>query len=178
MNKRHYRKKSSWHFLCAFVFQSTKYFSTPEKRVIDTANGRFVFFLQRNTPHRICGKKKKKETLPEKELLTQLMFVFSFFLNEILLNTYVERRRRRNIARERVIDTANVRFVSDAARSHSALTNTNVVAPRFSPHNNSEESWVSISPNSFLDGNGHTIQCDTHMGAWDTPDTEWCLPFP
>ena len=77
MNKRHYRKKSSWHFLYAFVFQSTKYFSTPEKRVIDTANGRFVFFLQRNTPHRICGKKKKKETLPEKELLTQLMFVLS-----------------------------------------------------------------------------------------------------
>ena len=111
MNKRHYRKKSSWHFLYAFVFQSTKYFSTPEKRVIDTANGRFVFFLQRNTPHRICGKKKKRkhcqrksywhslcsfslfsstkyssthmwkeeeeETLPEKELLTQLMFVLS-----------------------------------------------------------------------------------------------------
>ena len=110
------------------------------ERVIDTAYVRFLFFPQRNTPQHICGKKKKKETLPEKELLTQLMFVFYFFLNEILLNTYVERRRRRNIARERVIDTANVRFVSDAARSHSALTNTNVVAPRFSPHNNSEES--------------------------------------
>ena len=37
--------------------------------------------------------------------------------------------RRRNIDRERVIDRANVRFVSAASRgSHSGLTNTNVVA--------------------------------------------------
>ena len=47
------------------------------ERVIDTAYVRFLFFPQRNTPQHICGKKKKKETLPEKELLTQLMFVLS-----------------------------------------------------------------------------------------------------
>ena len=56
-------------------------------------------------------KEEEEETLPEKELLTQLMFVLSFFPNEILLVAFVERRRRRNIARERVIDIANVRFV-------------------------------------------------------------------
>ena len=62
-------------------------------------------------------KEEEEETLPEKELLTQLMFVLSFFPNEILLIAYVERRRRRNIARERVIDIANVRFVFFSQRN-------------------------------------------------------------